>query len=773
MAISHNQSAATACVPLAAACLGVTIVLGTGSLMGWVLDVPALRRFLALGTGTMDPVTAVVLTGLAAGVVLLILVPPSRFGIALTRVLALAALGVGLLRLGSIGGLWAFRVDKVLFPAGLVPSGGPAMGGLTAVAVVLVGAALALLTTPRTIPLAQLALLGVALGAGLALSGHLYGAVALQGAMPLGTAIGCLALAVAALAARPEPGWVAMVRDGGPGGKLVRTILPGILLVPLVLGWLRVQGEARGLFDRGTGVALNTVAAAVLLAGLTWWAARSLRAADQKRRQAEAALAESEQRYRLFFETNPVPAWVYDLETLRFLAVNDAAVRAYGYSRAEFLAMTIKDIRPPEEVPRLLAAVQRTRVHGPQVGVWRHQRRNGECFEVEITGHTLAVGGRPAELVLAQDVTERRRLEAELRASEERFRTLAHTAADAIVSADGTGSLTYLNPAAERLFGYGNDEARGQPIAILMPERFREAHRRGLERYLQTGESRVLGRSLELVGLRKDGTEVPIELSLGSWRRGEEVAFTAFIRDITERKRAEDQLRQYAAQLEAANAELDAFAYSVSHDLRAPLRSIDGFSQALLEDCGDRLDAAGRDHLQRVRAATQRMGRLIDDLLTLSRVTREPMHRAPVDLSALAAGIAAELSEHEPARRVEWVIAPGVQAVGDRRLLRVALTNLLGNAWKYTARVSRARIEFGCEAAAGTEPVFWVRDNGAGFDMAYADKLFVPFQRLHGAAEFDGTGVGLATVARIVRRHGGRIWAEGEVGRGAAFFFTL
>ncbi|HEV2750582.1 MAG TPA: ATP-binding protein [Gemmatimonadales bacterium] len=233
-----------------------------------------------------------------------------------------------------------------------------------------------------------------------------------------------------------------------------------------------------------------------------------------------------------------------------------------------------------------------------------------------------------------------------------------------------------------------------------------------------------------------------------------------------------EALRRNAAELLAANTELDAFAYSVSHDLRAPLRSIDGFSQVLLEDYGPRLDESGRESLQRVRAASQRMAILIDDLLKLARVTRSEMRTEPVDLSKIARDIATELHRSTPERQVEFAIAPGLEARGDARLLRVALENLLRNSWKYTAKQPQPRVEFGSVQGNG-ERVFMVRDNGAGFDMQYADKLFGVFQRLHSADEFEGTGVGLATVRRIITRHGGRIWAEGAVDRGATFYFTL
>jgi light-regulated signal transduction histidine kinase (bacteriophytochrome) len=236
--------------------------------------------------------------------------------------------------------------------------------------------------------------------------------------------------------------------------------------------------------------------------------------------------------------------------------------------------------------------------------------------------------------------------------------------------------------------------------------------------------------------------------------------------------RANARARLATEQAEAVNRELEAFSYSVAHDLRAPLRSIDGFSQALLEDSADKLDEEGQKHLRFVRESAQQMAQLIDGLLTLSRVTRSELGRERVDLSALARAAIARLQRHQPDRRVDVTIRDGLEGEGDPRLLTVVLDNLLGNAWKFTGRRDQARVEFGVKSSDG-RPAYFVRDNGAGFDMAYADKLFGVFQRLHGAAEFEGTGVGLATVQRIVRRHGGRVWAEGEVDGGATFYFTL
>jgi signal transduction histidine kinase len=257
------------------------------------------------------------------------------------------------------------------------------------------------------------------------------------------------------------------------------------------------------------------------------------------------------------------------------------------------------------------------------------------------------------------------------------------------------------------------------------------------------------------------------------WRRREaQVLREQQVADRRLNVELEQRVKDRTGQLEASNRELEAFCYSVSHDLRAPLRGIDGWSLALLEDYHDKLDEEGHRHLRRVRADTQRMGRLIDALLLLSRVTRGQIQRGPVDLTALARSVAARFQEAEPERRVEFSAQPGLTAQGDARLLEIVLSNLLGNAWKFTGGRPLARVEFG-RTEIDSRPAFFVRDSGVGFDMNYAQKLFGAFQRMHRASEFPGTGIGLATVQRIIQRYGGRVWAEAQVDRGATFYFTL
>jgi light-regulated signal transduction histidine kinase (bacteriophytochrome) len=250
--------------------------------------------------------------------------------------------------------------------------------------------------------------------------------------------------------------------------------------------------------------------------------------------------------------------------------------------------------------------------------------------------------------------------------------------------------------------------------------------------------------------------------------------------EIAERQQVEERtqalnqgLNQALINLKAVNHELEAFSYSVSHDLRAPLRSIDGFSQALLEDCAEQLDPTGQDYLRRIRAATQRMGLLIDDLLTLARVTRSDLHQESVNLSQMAETLCQHLQQRHPDRPVQFTIEPNLTVYGDSHLLQIVLDNLFNNAWKFTSRQIHPQISFGTTVPDNGNPVYFIRDNGVGFDMAFVDKLFKPFQRLHGMQEFPGNGVGLATVQRIIHRHGGQVWAEGALNQGSTFYFTL
>jgi PAS domain S-box-containing protein len=382
------------------------------------------------------------------------------------------------------------------------------------------------------------------------------------------------------------------------------------------------------------------------------------------------------------------------------------------------------------------------------------------------------------------EIAERRRAEAALFDSEARMAAIVETALDPIISMDHAGRIVEFNPAAERVFGYGRAEVLGREMAeVIIPPHLRDQHRRRLARDLAGGESLVLDQRLELAAMRADQTEFPIELAIVRMAADSPLVFTGYLRDITDQKRAESLIRnlntdlerrvlERTAQLEDTVRELEAFSYSVSHDLRAPLRAVNGFSRILLQDYGSQLAPEAQGYLRMVSENAQQMGRLIDDLLAFSQLGRQQLRTQRVLPAEVVRGALDGLAPEREGREVQIVLDELAVCQADPVLLRQVYVNLLSNALKFTRRRADARIEIGCRELEG-EVTYFVKDNGAGFDMRYADKLFGVFQRLHRAEDYDGTGVGLAIVNRIVHRHGGRVWAEAAVDQGATFFFTL
>jgi PAS domain S-box-containing protein len=395
----------------------------------------------------------------------------------------------------------------------------------------------------------------------------------------------------------------------------------------------------------------------------------------------------------------------------------------------------------------------------------------------------LIVGGITAITVilllgaLEAYLARRRRIEAMLRESEEWHRTILQTTMDGFWLMDTEGCLLEVNEIYCRMSGYSAKELMTMRVADVEDADSAAGIARRIEKVVAQGTDRFESRHR-----RKDRSLFDVEVSV-HYLPIEGGRLVAFVQDITERKRAKDEILRLndeleervltrTAQLEASNRELEAFVYSASHDLRAPLRAIDGFCQMVAEDAADRLGDADVDHLQRARAASQRIALLIDNLLKLSRASRIDLLYESVDLSAMAETVLADLRSEQPERRVEAVIQPGLEADADATLLHLILSNLLDNAWKFTSKHEAARIEVGALDAGG-EPAYFVRDDGAGFNMARAQHLFGAFQRFHTADQFDGDGIGLATVQRLVAKHGGRVWAEAEVEKGATFYFTL
>jgi PAS domain S-box-containing protein len=367
---------------------------------------------------------------------------------------------------------------------------------------------------------------------------------------------------------------------------------------------------------------------------------------------------------------------------------------------------------------------------------------------------------------------------------ETRVRAIINSAMSAVIVIDANGIITDWNARAEKMFGWPRHEALGRELAeLIIPQQFREAHRNGIKYFLNTGKGPVLDQLLEMSALRSDGSEFPAELSISVMKTEDKIAFCGFVTDITERKQAEEEIRSFNLKLEqkvdertqelhAANKELEAFSYSVSHDLRAPLRSIHGYMNIFSEEYGNTLDDEGKRLIDTVLRNGQKMGQLIDDLLAFSQLGRKELIRTPVSIKDMVSNIWEDIRRTEKNRTIQFNLHQVHEAFADQITIRQVWTNLISNAVKYTKAKDEAIIEIGSDDK-GDELVYYIKDNGAGFDMKYYDKLFGVFQRLHSFHEFEGTGVGLAIVQRVISRHGGKIWAEAKVNEGATFYFSL
>ncbi|MGA3172374.1 MAG: PAS domain S-box protein [Chthoniobacteraceae bacterium] len=464
----------------------------------------------------------------------------------------------------------------------------------------------------------------------------------------------------------------------------------------------------------------------------------------------------------------------------RITYVNDKFCAISKYSIDELIGQDHRIINSGFHSKDFIRNLWTTIAHGR---VWhgeiRNRAKDGSLYWVDTTiVPFLDDAGKPRQYVaIRADITDRKRAQE----AAARLVAIVESSADAIIGKDLRGIVTTWNGGAEKIFGYTADEMLGQSIMRLIPtERWHEEEE--ILDKISRGESI---RHFETVRVRKDGSEIDIAVTVSAIKDGEGriIGASKVARDITQRKKAEETIRRLNAeleqrvvertsQLEAANHELEAFSYSVSHDLRAPLRAIDGFSQAVIEDYGPQLPDEGRRYLKTIRDGAQQMGMLIDDLLTFSRLSRAPLDRLQVDTAQLVTHIIDDLHQEREGRRIDIRIGDLPPCNADQTLLRQVWINLLSNAFKYTRNRDPAIVEIGCEPS-GEGSVYFVRDNGAGFDMRYAGKLFGVFQRLHRSEEYEGTGVGLALVQRILHRHGGQVWADAAPDRGATFFFTV
>jgi len=495
-------------------------------------------------------------------------------------------------------------------------------------------------------------------------------------------------------------------------------------------------------------------------------------------KEAEQALRESEERFRATFELAGVGIAHVSLDG-RWLRVNQSLCNIVGYSREELANLDFAAITHPDDLDadwqnvKDLLAGKMDKYSMEK----RYIRKDGSIAWVNLTTSLVRDSfGVPKYFIsIVEDTSERKSSEHALA----RQADMLNQAQEPIFAWELGGGILYWNRAAEELYGYSREEALGRRSHELL----RTRHSKPVEEFER--QVAVHGSwSGELVHTTKDGRVITVESRHKAVHEEGRVLVLESNRDITQRKLFEQQLSEInsslekhveerTAQLNEANRELEAFAYSVSHDLRAPLRSIDGFGQILLREyAGKVIDETGERYIHKMSAAATRMANLIQDLLNLSRISRAELRRQRVNMSEIARSVIGDLRAQSPGRHVEVAVEDNLMVNADPRLLRVALDNLLGNAWKFTGKKEHPRIAFGCIEDGGNRQ-FVVRDNGAGFSMEYAANLFGPFQRVHHDSEFEGTGIGLAIVQRVIHKHGGTIWAEAQAGKGASFFFTL
>jgi PAS domain S-box-containing protein len=687
------------------------------------------------------------------------------------------------------------------------------------------------------------------------------------------------------------------------GPKTVLTTTFASLLVGIAAAWLEISGNLPAPY-----LEPSPPTALAFLVFTFIFATTPLFLGLKAQTQFQVALQNAEENYRLFFQNNPIPMWLYDLETLKFLVVNDAAIQHYGYTREEFLSMTIKDIRPPEDIPALLENVaQVAQGRLDEAGVWRHRKKDGSIIYVEITSHALTYNGRSAEIVLVNDITQRQQAEEQLFESKQFVQALIQASPLPIDVLDREGRVQVWNPAAEKLFGWSAAEALGQPVKLIPPEAeddFQIQFNHELAGTIQT--------SVEVARQKKDGSLINIRLWTAPLynTRGEIVASMGIMEDVTERRRAqkllheqhrfyqqiihnvkdgilvtnkegqfmlvnpamaeisgytekellgrifpeifqelqeqgiynlfqralageslttpdhtyhnpktqqtiwastelvplrntnseiiglicdihditdrkrveaeivtfnqelEKRVQQRTAQLQATNQELEAFTYMVSHDLRAPLRAISGYTVAVIEDFGAQLENEGQRLLEIVVQRAEFMHQLIDGLLAFSRLGRQNLDKQPIATQNMVQRVLDNLAKEQPHRKVEVTLGKLPECQGDWMLINQVWTNLLSNAYKFTRKKEQGLIEIGARETP-REITYFVRDNGVGIDMSSAQRIFGVFQRFHRADEYEGAGVGLAIVQRIIHRHGGIIWVDSQPDQGATFYFTL
>ncbi len=767
----------------------VVCLSGVAVLLGWQFDIELLKR-LAPRFVAMNPVTAVAFI-LAAASLFLQLAQTSEIPRPTSvRAIIGSYLGVVLMVIGALNLLDSWfqlnlGIDQLLFHEKLSTSLGAApnrMAPNTALSFCFIGFALMLLKrgTGNKLRLSDLFAFASFAIALFAVIGYVFVVKPFYTflhfiPMSLHTALLLLLLSTAILYTYPEDGVSTIFISRSSGGVIARRLLPAMIALPILLGWLRLQGEAYGLYPREFGIAFHTTATIVLLVTIIWWNALRVDRTDRKRELAENESEEIRTFLDSIIENIPNMIFVKDAKDLRFVRFNKSGEQLLGISREEMLGKSDYDFFPKDEADffttndrEVLERKQLVDIAEEQIQTKNRGIRILHTRKIPL----LDARGNPLHLLgISEDITDRKRAEELLRESEVRYRTLFDSIDEGyciiqMIFDEQDKPVDYrflvINPSFERQTGLR--DALGKRMRELAPNH--EEHWFDIYgRIALTGEPARFENRAEQLHRWYD---------VYAFRFGEpeDRQVAILFNDITERKQAAEALQHSNAQLEAANKELETFSYSVSHDLRAPLRHIDGFADLLSKKAFRDLDSTSQHYLSTISTSAKFMGQLIDDLLVFSRMSRSDIKRSVINPYSVIHEVIQQLNHETSNREIKWTIHPLPMVSADPMMLHLIFQNLIGNAVKYTRPRPAAEIEVGCKKGPG-QFQFYVSDNGVGFDMKYVDKLFGVFQRLHRSDEFEGTGIGLASVQRIVHRHGGQTWAESTLGKGSTFSFSI
>ena len=753
------------------------------ALAGWLFDWPLLNGASPWGI-PMNPLTAICVLGACLSLWLQSRESASRSLSRTAQAIAAVVATIGILKLSAVLFGVPFRWDQLIFQSKHPGNYPNQMPPNTAFALLLVGLGILCLDwkwrsgwRPSQLPLGAAIAITFA-----ALIGYFYDAQQLnrignQNPMSPNSAAALFLLSAGALLARPDSGPARLLFSRTPGGLIFRRLIPAGVLIPVFLAWLRIEGQRRGYFNLEMGTSYLVLAITALFILLISKVAEDLDAADQGRADAEKALTKSLTRQKHLVDANLIGVVIATKDAL-ITEANAEFLRIIGHS-AKDLPIHSDAITPPEWRTRTREAITEIESQGV-VSAWEKEyiRKDGTRIPVLVGG--AALPGPDGELVaFALDLSSQRKAELKSARTQAFLDAVVENLPNMVFIKDANElRFVRLNQAAEELIGVPRETLLGKNDYDFFPKDQADFF---------TSKDREVLRSGTLLDIPEEPLATPHGERLLHTKKvpildeeGEPLFLLGISEDITEQREVQRRLetlhlavRRHAEQLEIANKELESFSYSVSHDLRAPLRHIAGFADLLLRTCAERLDEVGQRRLRTIVDSAERMGELIDDLLAFSRMGRTEMRRSQVDLDPLVREIVRELETGRDGGPIEWEIHDLPTVSCDPAMLRLALMNLVANAMKYTGTREHPSIEIGAERDADGDIVVHVRDNGVGFNMEYVEKLFGVFQRLHREEEFPGTGIGLANVRRIIHRHGGRTWAEGVVDQGATFYFSL